>query len=110
MHTHTHTHIHTQGTSSNTTSSTSPSQVDIIILTAQEPSLMQQYIERVADHLDLEHLKKISAVCISDPEKLVEQNVQVEQDPVSSITQSLSQMPTSPSELSKLIIKYSCFI
>ena len=50
-------------------------------------------MERIADHLDLEHLKKISGVCVSDPDRII----QAEPDDEERLSQSFSQ--GSPSEL-----------
>ena len=62
-------------------------------------------MERLADRLDLEHLKKISAVCMSDPER-VEYRAQDqgqgeeegEGEEVVDVSQTLSEMT---SELGK---------
>ena len=42
------------------------------MITSQPPSAIRKYVERIADHLDLEYLKKISGVCVSDPDGMVQ--------------------------------------
>ena len=71
------------------------------ILTSQTPTAMRSCGERIANHVELQHLKKIGVICISDPEKLVECVDQ--QDDGSIPSESLSQMD-SPSELGRLRI------
>ena len=95
-----------QGLTSSTSSSLSyPSQIEVTLLTAQSPPLVRQYIERVVDHLDLQHLKKISAVCINSPERLIEQCGEGQESPVQE--GSLSQNQPSPSELGRISWQYS---
>ncbi|XP_019850609.1 PREDICTED: meiosis 1 arrest protein-like [Amphimedon queenslandica] len=67
-----------------------PSQIEIIILTAQPTHSIQQSLERVVDQLDLENLKKIQVVSINDPEK-PDKDHELEE---------LSQSTSSPNELS----------
>ena len=55
-------------------------------------------MERVSDHLDLEHLKKISAVCVSDPEGAMQIGSEGEEQGEGP-SQPLSQDMGSPSEL-----------
>lgn len=55
----------------------------------------QRYVERIADHLDLEHLKKISGVCVSDPDRVL----RAEPDEDEMLSQSFSEFTSSPSEL-----------
>ena len=55
-------------------------------------------MERVSDHLDLEHLKKISAVCVSDPEGGMQIGMEGEGQGEGP-SQPLSQAMGSPSEL-----------
>lgn len=52
-------------------------------------------MERIADHLDLEHLKKISGVCVSDPDRILH----AEPDEDEMLSQSFSEFTSSPSEL-----------
>ena len=44
-----------------------PSQIELVLITARPPSSVRGFIEQTANHLDLRHLRKISAVCVSDP-------------------------------------------
>lgn len=44
-----------------------PSQIELILLTARPPTSVRTLVQQVANHLDLRHLRTISAVCISDP-------------------------------------------
>ena len=44
-----------------------PSQIELTLITARPPTSVRAFVEQVANHLDLTHLRKISAVCISDP-------------------------------------------
>lgn len=76
-----------------------PTQLEIIILTAREPATVRQGIERGMDTLDLEHLKKLSVVCVSDPDSLMQQDKSGEDEELPS----LSQMPSSPTDLSELM-------
>ena len=46
------------------------SQLEISLVTSRPPRALRTLVERLADHLDLEHLKKISAVCMSDSERV----------------------------------------
>lgn len=52
-------------------------------------------MERIADHLDLEHLKKISGVCVSDPDRII----RAESADEERLSQSFSEVNSSPSEL-----------
>ena len=74
----------------------SVSQVEITIVTAQEPQQVRQYVERVIGHLELESLKKILAVCVTDPDKLLEHEV-IDHD----IVTSMDSLSASPTDLSK---------
>ena len=79
-----------------------PSQIEVTIITALEPREVRMIIEKLADHLDLEHLKKIVAVCILNPNKLTEQNLPEEnEDNDNDSLPSSSPMVPSPSELSE---------
>ena len=64
------------------------------MITSQPPSVIRRYVEKIADHLDLEHLKKISGICVSDPERIIQEEHEDE-----GLSQSLSQITCSPSEL-----------
>lgn len=77
-------------------------------MTAQNEQTVRHSIERVIENLDLENLKKILVVCINDPEKLVEQALQDQQDSETSLSQSLSQLavPNSPSDLSESLRQF----
>ena len=74
-----------------------PAQIDLTLLTSQSAVSVRSLVERFADHLDLQHLKKISGVCMSDPERLVSAECD------SGITEGdgvgLSQITSSPTEL-----------
>ena len=58
-------------------------------------------MERVADSLELEHLRRISVICITDPDKLVEQERQEKAEEEKEEVSSFSQLTSSPSELSE---------
>ena len=66
-------------------------------MTARSPSHVRCCVEHSVDTLELEHLKKISVVCISDPSKLIEQGRLAEEEEDLGM---FSQQPSSPSELS----------
>ena len=44
-----------------------PSQIELILITARPPASVRALVEQITNHLDLRHLRKISAVCVSDP-------------------------------------------
>ncbi len=71
------------------------------ILTSQTPTAMRSCGDRIANHIELQHLKKIGVICISDPEKLVECVDQQDDGSIAIPSESLSQMD-SPSELGRL--------
>ena len=50
---------------------TFPSQIELTLVTSRSPSSLRAFVERVADRLELENLKKISAVCVSDAQWMV---------------------------------------
>ena len=58
--------MHLQGTG---TSSDFPSQVEATLLTARSPSQLHTLVESIADHLDLVHLRKISAISLASPDR-----------------------------------------
>lgn len=75
-----------------------PSQIEVVIFTAQDSQSVRKSIERVIGQIELENLKKIHVVSIIDPEKLIEEDLIEE----ISLSQNLSQLdiPESPTELS----------
>ena len=74
------------------------------ILTARSPSHVRRCVEHSVDMLELEHLKKISVVCITDPSKLLEQGRLEEEEEDQGM---FSQLPSSPSELSKIVKRFT---
>lgn len=82
-----------------------PSQIELTLITAQSSSAVQAYVEQIANHLDLRHLRKISALCVSDPTSMVLQSGGMDDDSGTSgaghIELSQQFGSASPSELSK---------
>lgn len=58
--------MHLQGTG---TTSDFPSQIEVTLLTARSPSQLHTLMESITDHLDLVHLRKISAMSLTSPDK-----------------------------------------
>ena len=73
-----------------------PSQIEIIILTSQQSHSVRQSLERIVEQLDLENLKKIQIVSVSDPERLDKDHHELGASPQSSTC--------SPDELSRLCV------
>ncbi len=48
-----------------------PSQLEITVLTAISPSRVSSMVGKMTDHLNLQHLKIIHSVCVSDPDRLI---------------------------------------
>ena len=69
---HTHTHTHTLQATGSTTLGGHPSQIEVTVLTARSSSTVRRLMEHSVDSLELEHLKKISVVCLTDPDKLMQ--------------------------------------
>ena len=91
-----------QGSSGGSNRTVLPSQIEVTIITALEPKEIRLIVEQLADRLDLEHLKKITAVCIMNSSKLTEQNLPEEsQSNDNDSLPSSSPMISSPSDLSK---------
>ena len=63
----THCYTHTQGSSGG---APFPSQIELTLVTTQPPLSLRSTVDKMADQLDLEHLKKISGVCVCDVERL----------------------------------------
>lgn len=63
-------------------------------------------MERIADHLDLEHLKKISGVCVSDPDRIILAEPADEE----RLSQSFSEVNSSPSELGESAVMSHCHV
>ncbi len=87
-----------------------PSQIEISLITAQSPASLRNLIERIADQLDLVHLRKISAIVVTNPDKLVGQEspdcVIVDEgrgEEGDHVTLEDSHMTTSMSDLGELI-------
>ena len=72
-----------------------PNQVEVTLITGQSPILVKEHLEKMVDQLQLEHLKKISVVCVSDPERMI---AMVEPGGQEG-SQPLPLMGSSPSEL-----------
>ena len=75
------------------------SQLEISLISARSPRALRANVERIADHLDLEHLRKISAICVSDPELMAPPamgggETEEEEMEESGSNLSLSQMPS----------------
>lgn len=79
-----------------------PVQIDLTLVTSQSTSSVRNLVEKFAHQLNLEHLKKISSVCVSDPERLI--SVQYEGRAATEGEKSLglSQLNSSPTELGKI--------
>ena len=73
-----------------------PSQIEIIILTSQQSHSARQSLERIVEQLDLENLKKIQIVSVSDPERPDKDHHELGASPQSSTC--------SPDELSRLCV------
>ena len=69
--------------------------MEVTLITGQSPGLVKEHLEKMVDQVQLEHLKKISVVCVSDPERMV---VMAEPGEEGG-SQSLPLTETSPSEL-----------
>ena len=76
-------------------------------MTGRSSTSVRAVVEQVANHLDLRHLRKISALCVSDP---METSLVLCGDSVVDIGESGGQIELSqqgvcgsPSELSKCI-------
>ncbi len=76
-----------------------PSQIEITLLTAMSPSKMSSMVGRTTDHLDLQHLKIINGVCVSDPDRLV-----MSDGPGSSVDEGGGLDHHSPSDLGRLFL------
>ena len=50
-----------------------PSQIEITLITAHSPAHLHNVVERIVHHLELVQLRKISAVVITNPDRLVGQ-------------------------------------
>ena len=84
-----------------------PSQIELTLVTARSSASVRALVEQVANHLDLRHLRKISALCVSDP---METSLVLCSDSGVDIGESGGQIELSqqigsgsPSELSKFI-------
>ena len=73
-----------------------PSQIEIIILTSQQSHSARQSLERIVEQLDLENLKKIQIVSVSDPERPDKDHHELGASPQSGTC--------SPDELSRLCV------
>ncbi len=51
-----------------------PSQLEITVLTSLNPSRVNSMVAKITDHLNLQHLKIIHCVCVSDPDRLILSN------------------------------------
>lgn len=71
--------------------------------------MIQKSIERVIQHLDLENLKKIQIITVSDPDKLMEEPQQQERDDVKSIEEIsiVDSSQSSSNEFSESVHIYS---
>ena len=88
-----------------------PSQIELTLITGRSSTSVRAVVEQVANHLDLRHLRKISALCVSDP---METSLVLCADPGVDLGESGGQIEPSqrsgcgsPSELSKYIDCYS---
>lgn len=77
-----------------------PSQIELTVVTSQPASTLRRSVERIADSLELEYLRKISGVCVSDPDRITQ--------PAASASEAeedgemaMSPLAGSPSELGK---------
>ena len=83
-----------------------PSQIEITVLTGRSGQSVRDTLVRSSDRLNLEHLRKITVVCVSDPDRIARQNTplvsgcdDVEGPQEAEQHVGLSQMTCSQAEL-----------
>lgn len=48
-----------------------PNQIEITLVTCQTQTHVRKMVEDTAQQLDMTHLRKISAMCVSDPDRVM---------------------------------------
>ena len=81
-----------------------PSQIEITIVTCRDEQSVRKTVLTSSDHLNLEHLRKITIVCVTDPDRVVRQSAALRgeytyDDDEATKEGSLSQMTCSQVEL-----------
>ena len=77
-----------------------PSQIEITLVTCRDEPTVRRILVESAEQLDLKHLRKITAVCVTDPDRVMRDEAALLSSS-SKEGESLSQMTTSQSDIGK---------
>ena len=79
-----------------------PSQIEITLLTGRDEQSIRKMLITSSEQMNLEHLRKITAVCVSDPDRVMSERAALlskcDGDDQTR-NESLSQMTSSQAEL-----------
>ena len=79
-----------------------PSQIEITLVTCRAEQRVREMVLTSSGHLNLEHLRKITIVCVSDPDRVARQSAALQgtyDDGEGTKEGGLSQMTCSQAEL-----------
>ena len=79
-----------------------PSQIEVTLLTGRDEQSIRKMLITSSEQMNLEHLRKITAVCVSDPDRAMsERAALLDKSDGDAWTkdESLSQMTSSQAEL-----------